>query len=163
MFLGKGVLEICSKFTGEHPCRSAISIKMLCIFIEITLQHVCYPIKLLHIFRTPFLKNTSGRLLLCIVINYFRQKSLWTLLPFLLIPPEVFYKINFAYFAGKNLLESVFNKVSVVKWNSIRKETLAQVFSCHFFEVFKSTFFTKHLRATASVVQLFSQHLEFHN
>ena len=28
MFLGKGVLKICSKFTGEHPCRSAISIKL---------------------------------------------------------------------------------------------------------------------------------------
>ena len=26
MFLGKGVLKICSKFTGEHPCRSVISI-----------------------------------------------------------------------------------------------------------------------------------------
>ena len=29
VFLGKGVLKICSKFTGEHPCRSAISIKLL--------------------------------------------------------------------------------------------------------------------------------------
>ena len=28
MFLGKGVLKICSKFTGEHPCRSMISIKL---------------------------------------------------------------------------------------------------------------------------------------
>ena len=25
VFLGKGALEICSKFTGEHPCRSMIS------------------------------------------------------------------------------------------------------------------------------------------
>ena len=24
-FLGKGVLKICSKFKGEHPCRSVIS------------------------------------------------------------------------------------------------------------------------------------------
>ena len=30
MFLRKGVLKICSKFTGEHPCQSAISIKLLC-------------------------------------------------------------------------------------------------------------------------------------
>ena len=30
VFLGKGVLKICSKFTGEHPCRSVISIKLLC-------------------------------------------------------------------------------------------------------------------------------------
>ena len=34
-FLGKSVLKICSKFTGEHPCRSVISIKLLCNFIEI--------------------------------------------------------------------------------------------------------------------------------
>ena len=30
VFLGKGVLKIYSKFKGEHPCRSAISIKLLC-------------------------------------------------------------------------------------------------------------------------------------
>ena len=28
MFLVKGVLKICSKFTGEHPCRSVILIKL---------------------------------------------------------------------------------------------------------------------------------------
>ena len=37
VFLGKGILKICSKFIGEHPCRSV---------------------------RTPFPKSTSGRLLL---------------------------------------------------------------------------------------------------
>ena len=30
VFLEKGVLEICGKFTGEHPCWSVISIKLLC-------------------------------------------------------------------------------------------------------------------------------------
>ena len=29
VFLGKDVLEICSKFTEEQPCGSAISIKLL--------------------------------------------------------------------------------------------------------------------------------------
>ena len=29
VFLGKGVLKIWSTFIGEHPCRSAISIKLL--------------------------------------------------------------------------------------------------------------------------------------
>ena len=29
VFLRKGVLKTCSKFTGEHPCRSVISIKFL--------------------------------------------------------------------------------------------------------------------------------------
>ena len=64
VFLRKGVLKICSKFKGEHPCQSAISTKFLRNFIEITLRHGCSPVNLLHIFRTPFLKNTSGRLLL---------------------------------------------------------------------------------------------------
>ena len=54
---------ICSKFTEEHPCRSAISIKLLCNFIEIALRHGCSPVNLLHILKTPFPKNTSGRLL----------------------------------------------------------------------------------------------------
>ena len=64
VFLGKGVLKICSKFTGEHPCQSAISIKLQSNFFEIALRHGCSPANLLHIFRTPFPKNTSGRLLL---------------------------------------------------------------------------------------------------
>ena len=37
VFLGKGVLQICSKFTGKHPCQNVISIKLLCNFIDITL------------------------------------------------------------------------------------------------------------------------------
>ena len=49
VFLGKGVLKICSKLTGEHSCQSEISIKLLCN---------------LHIFRTPFPKNTFSGLLL---------------------------------------------------------------------------------------------------
>ena len=35
VFLLKGVLKICSKFTGEHPCRSVISIKMLCLSLQL--------------------------------------------------------------------------------------------------------------------------------
>ena len=34
--------------------------------------------------------------------------------------------------------------------NFIKKETLAQVFSCKFYEIFKNIFFTEHLQATAS-------------
>ena len=44
VFLGKGVLKICSKFTGEHPHQSAVN--------------------LLYIFRISFPENTYGRLLL---------------------------------------------------------------------------------------------------
>ena len=64
MFLEKGFLKICSKFTGEHPCWSVISIKLQSNFIEIALPHRCFPINLLHNIRTPIKKNTFEKLLL---------------------------------------------------------------------------------------------------
>ena len=64
VFLRKVVRRICSKFTGEHPYRSAISIKLHSNFIEITFRHGCSPVNLLYIFRIPFLKNISGWLFL---------------------------------------------------------------------------------------------------
>ena len=64
VLLVKGVLKICSKFTGEGPCRSVISVKLLCNSIETALRHGCSPLNLLHIFRAPFTKNTSGWMLL---------------------------------------------------------------------------------------------------
>ena len=91
MFLGKGLLKLrskiyrrtprvlsniyhrtffkkmltswsCQLFTGEHPCQSVISIKLLCNFTEIILRHGCSPVNLLHIFRKSF--PTYGGLLL---------------------------------------------------------------------------------------------------
>ena len=56
VFLRKGILEICRKFTGEQPCRSMISIKLFCNFIEIALRLGCSPVNLLHIFRTTIYK-----------------------------------------------------------------------------------------------------------
>ena len=67
VFLRKGVLKICSKFTGEHPCRSAISIKLQSNFIEIVLRQGCSPVNLLHTFRAPFPRNTSDWLLLLFI------------------------------------------------------------------------------------------------
>ena len=85
VFLGKRVLKTCSKFTGEHPCWIAISGKVVlntCSkftgeypsgsafsklqsnFIEIALWHGSSSVNLLYVFRTPFPKNNSGRLLL---------------------------------------------------------------------------------------------------
>ena len=46
---------------------------------------------------------------------------------------------NFAEFTGKLLSQSLF-----------LKKLQAQVFSCEFYEIFKNTFFTEHIRATAS-------------
>ena len=39
--------------------------------------------------------------------------------------------------------------------NFIKTETLAQVFSCEFCEIFKNTFFTEHLWTTTSGENLF--------
>ena len=59
----------------------------------------------------------------------------------------------FTKFAWKHLCQSLFfNKVA---------ETLAQVFSCRFCEIFKNTFFTEHLRATALI--LFVESFQFTN
>ena len=64
VFLGKGVLKICSRLTGEHLCQSVIPITIFCNFIEIKLRHGFSPESSLHTFRTPFLKNTPWGLLL---------------------------------------------------------------------------------------------------
>ena len=46
------------KYAPKHPCRSAISIKLFCNFIEIALRHGFSPVNLLHIFTTSIPENT---------------------------------------------------------------------------------------------------------
>ena len=69
MFCKKDVLKICSKFTGEHPHQSLISIKLQSNIIEITIRHGCSPVNLPHLLRTPFSKNSSGWLLVASVLS----------------------------------------------------------------------------------------------
>ena len=80
VLLRKGVLKIWSKFTGELPNRSVVSIKMLCNSIEIALRHGCFPVNLLHIFRTSFYKNTYGGCF-CIAshisLSWSSQENVW--------------------------------------------------------------------------------------
>ena len=45
-------------------------------FIEIALRHGFSPVNFLHIFRTPFPKSTSGRLLLNVAVIYIRPETL---------------------------------------------------------------------------------------
>ena len=99
VFWGKGVLKICSKYSGEWPCWSVISIKLLCNFIEIALRHGCSSINLLHIFRTTFYKNTFEGLLLD---NLFGRVLPWNL---------VWQKKQ------RNCLENVFNKLLAKFYN----------------------------------------------
>ena len=106
-----------------------------CNFNKIALQlyytwYGCSTINLLHIFRTPFPKNTSGKLLLYLVVIHRsvcrtieisrRQDTVKhdeTFAKIKSIRPEVFRKKgvlrNFAKFTGKHLCQSFFfNKVS---------------------------------------------------
>ena len=99
VFLGKGVLKLCNKFTGEHPCRGVISIKLLCNFIDITLWHACSHVNLLHIFRTSFSKNSSGWLLLLFIEklpSFTRKLKKWQMLS------EKISGFCFSIFTGMN-------------------------------------------------------------
>ena len=103
--------------------------------VEITLWHGCFPVNFLHIFRTPFTKNISERL---------RSSR-----------PEVFCK----NFVPKNFTNSQENTCARVYFliklqseagNFIKKETLAEVFSCEFCEILKNTFFYRTPSVAAS-------------
>ena len=59
---------------------------------------------------------------------------------------------NFTKFTGKHPCQSLFfNKVAGQACNFIKKETLAQVFSCKFCEISKNNFFVEHVWSTASI------------
>ena len=63
---------------------------------------------------------------------------------------------NFAKFTGNTCARvSFLIKLLAEACNFIKKETLAEVFSCKFCKISKNTFFVEHLRATASKMKLF--------
>ena len=122
MFLRKGILKICGKFTGEHPCRGAISVKLLCNFIEIALWHGCSSVNLLLISRTHFSKNTSGWLLLNFVIEDSKRSKILSFNSFDLL------RDDFRYF-----------RVYLVMWNRI-------IFTVQ--EIFSEAMFTWNIHKT---------------
>ena len=74
--------------------------------------------------------------------------------------PEIFFRkgvlINFAKFTGKHLRQSLFfNQVDQRFATLLKKKTLAQVFSCNFYEISKNTFFTEHLRLLLLIISLY--------
>ena len=133
------------------------------------ISHECCPVNLLHIFRIPFLKNTSGRLLLNIevpktltilsfVIQYV-YKVLW------IIKDKIYCKVkrqsprgilwktslrNFTKFTG-NTCARVSFLIKFQDCNFIKKDTLARVFSYEFCEISKNTFSYKTPLVPASV------------
>ena len=134
VLLVKDVQKICSKFTGERPCRSVISIKLQS-FIEIAIRNGCSPVNLLHIFRTAFPKNTSGWLLLTGVLrtlsniyngtfseNVKRLKTL-TYISFLKCK-QIYFSITLFSFNLKIDLVDIINKLWWLKNNTKKTKTL---------------------------------------
>ena len=80
-------------------------VSLLCNFIDIVLRHGCSPVNLLHIFRTPFLQNTSGWLLLLVISSecfsaQYRLLGKFSLITFspisaLLTQPRKIIKVTF--------------------------------------------------------------------
>ena len=60
VFCKKGVLRFFPKFTGKHLCESLVFNKV----VKKRLWHRCFPVNFAKFLRTPFLQNTSERLLL---------------------------------------------------------------------------------------------------
>ena len=68
VFWRKDVLKICSKFTGEHPSRSVISIKLHTLTWVFSCKFAAY-------FQNTFSKTTSGRMLLHYSYYFIMQES----------------------------------------------------------------------------------------
>ena len=102
VFCKKDGLRNFAKFTGKYLCQS--------LFLQKRLWHKCFPVNLAKFLRTPFLQNTSGRLLLLLAF----QKQ----------PPEVFYEKgvleNFVKFTGKHLWFAKFSKTPLLQNTSGR-------------------------------------------
>ena len=64
----KGVLRNFTKFTGKHLCQSLLFNKVAGLrpatLLKKRLWHRCFPMNFAKFLRTPFLQNTSGRLVL---------------------------------------------------------------------------------------------------
>ena len=69
----KGVCRNFTKFAEKHLCQSLFFNKVAglrpAILLKKRLCHRCYPLDFVEFLRIPFLQNTSGRLLLAVVVQ----------------------------------------------------------------------------------------------
>ena len=135
LLLWKDALKICSKFTGEHPCQSVISIKFQSNFIKTTLRHGGSPANLLYI----FLRTTSLNLLVfCFFLYSVDGKPGWPKkqrLPFLFWNLEMPTQVSTCFLAW-------------LGWAFIKREFLfyyfkSSVLACLAFSCFKVPYFLR--------------------
>ena len=120
VFCKKGVLRNFEKFTGKHLCQSLFFNKVACYrpatLLKKRFWNRCFPVNFAKFLRTPFLQNTSGRLLL-----YYYMRTAMTVKTLTTIPEswedksshrrcslkKAVFK-NFAISTGKHLYWSIF-------------------------------------------------------
>ena len=85
-FVRKGALKNFTKFPGKHLCQSLFFNKVAGLspatLLKKRLWHKCFPVNFVKFLTTPFLQNTSKRLLLLRFISivgvfYIVYRSLW--------------------------------------------------------------------------------------
>ena len=70
---------------------------------------------------------------------------------------DTFHAVNFFTVTTVNVINDIVFIFCSRPFNFIKKETLAQMFSCEFCEISKNIFFTEHLWTTASVYSVVFQ------
>ena len=127
-----------SENLNTHPNKGRRYIQNIAICLYILLK--CFPFLCTSSYFTLIDENS-----VCLLLNKYRNSHQRCC-----IKKAVFK--SFAKFTEKHLCERLFfNKVAATAYNSIKKVTLLQVFSCEFCVIFKNTFLTEHIRVTASV------------
>ena len=73
VFYKNSALKNLAQFTGKHLCQSLFFNKIAGLspatLLKKNLCHKCFPVNFAKILRTPFLYNTSGRLLLLLALR----------------------------------------------------------------------------------------------
>ena len=73
IFCKKGVLRNCGKFPGKHLCQSIFFNKVAGLRpATLLIKRLChrrFPVSFMKFLRTPFLQNTTGRLLPAVLFN----------------------------------------------------------------------------------------------
>ena len=69
VLLKKGVLKNFTKFTGKHLYQSLLFNKVAAL-LKRRHWHRCFPVNFVKFLRAAFLQNTSGRLLLKLIMMY---------------------------------------------------------------------------------------------
>ena len=79
VFYKKGVLKNFAKFTGKHLCQSLSFNKVAGLWHATLLKKRLwdrrFPVNFAKFLITPFLQNTSGRLLLSLILKFFKLFS----------------------------------------------------------------------------------------